>query len=526
MKNYLNKHHCNHRSECRPDPVIAVQGRPRRNRKSLSCFMNGVISQLEQLGKERTCEAYRAARNSFLSFTGRDVLLSDIDSDLMMLYEAHLRRRGVTANTSSFYMRILRAVCNRAAEQGLMGACTAFRHVYTGVDKTVKRAVSLDTVRSLKELPLRRGSSGELARDMFLFSFYTRGMSFVDMAYLRKSDLHDTEFSYTRRKTGQRLSVRWEQCMQEVVDKYNTYDSPYLLPLIRYEGKDNAKILESDGVLLGTNKEMIDSFNCQCLLNPKIKQPLGHIARSFKPEDAPRLTDEFMTKIALEYMELMGIKNTQFLLVRHHNTDNPHCHLVYNRIDYNSKVISSQNDFKRNEIATKKLKDKYGLTYAEDKSKTNVNKLHDPERVKYEIHNAVKAALKRSRTWWDLGNQLQKQGIGMTFKINRRTGKNEGLSFTKDGYTFKASDVSRQFSYSKLNAHLSWDMPKKQTEIEPKQQPIRQEVEQHYSVTESLIESNGLGLFTPSDAPPEDEQVPSWQKQKKKERKKNRGIRF
>ena len=105
-----------------------------------------------------------------------------------------------------------------------------------------------------------------------------------------------------------------------------------------------------------------------------------------------------MTKIALEYMELMGIKNTQFILARHHNTNNPHCHLVYNRINYDGKVISSQNDFKRNEIATKKLKDKYGLTYAEDKSKTNVNKLHDPERVKYEIHNAVKAALKRSRT--------------------------------------------------------------------------------------------------------------------------------
>ncbi len=275
---------------------------------------------------------------------------------------------------------------------------------------------------------------------------------------------------------------------------------------IRYVmGKDNANIIASDGVLLGTNKEMIDSFNCQCLLNPKIKQPLGHIALSFKPEDAPRLTNEFMAKIALEYMELMGIKNTQFILVRHHNTDNPHCHLVYNRINYDGKVISSQNDFKRNEIATKKLKDKYGLTYAEDKIKTNVRKLHDPERVKYEIHNAVKAALKRSRTWWNLGNQLQKQGIGMTFKINRRTDKNEGLSFTKDGYTFKASDVSRQFSYSKLDKQLSWDMPKKQTEIEPKQQPIRQEVEHNYSVTDSLIESNGLGLLTPSDAPPGDE---------------------
>ena len=300
---------------------------------------------------------------------------------------------------------------------------------------------------------------------------------------------------------------------------------------IRYVmGKDDAEIIASDGVLLGTNKEMIDSFNCQCLLNPKIKQPLGHIALSFKPEDAPRLSDEFMTKIALEYMELMGIKNTQFLLVRHHNTDNPHCHLVYNRINYDGKVISSQNDFKRNEIATKKLKDKYGLTYAEDKSKTNVKKLHDPERVKYEIHNAVKATLKRCKTWEKFNEELKRSGIHLEFAFRRMNTRAvddiQGIRFIKDGLTFKASDVSRQFSYSKLNAQLSWDKPKMQTEIEPKQQPIRQEAVQNYSVTDSLIESNGLGLLTPSDAPPEDEQAPSWQKQKKDKKKKNRGIRF
>ena len=77
-----------------------------------------------------------------------------------------------------------------------------------------------------------------------------------------------------------------------------------------------------------------------------------------------------------------------------------------------------------------------------------------------------------------------------------------------------------------LRAQLIWDKPQAQTEIEPKQRPIRQEVEQNYSVTDSLIESNGLGLFTPSDAPPEDEQPPSWQQQKKKERKKTRGFKL
>lgn len=140
---------------------------------------------------------------------------------------------------------------------------------------------------------------------------------------------------------------------------------------IRYVmGKDNAEIIAFDGVLLGNNREITDSFNYQRMLNPKIKQPVGHIALSFKPEDNPRLTNEFIAKITMEYMDLMGIKDTQ--LVRHNNTDNPHCHLVYNRIGYDGKVISSQGDYKRNEIATKKLKDKYRLTYAEDKGKTNV----------------------------------------------------------------------------------------------------------------------------------------------------------
>ena len=140
---------------------------------------------------------------------------------------------------------------------------------------------------------------------------------------------------------------------------------------IRYvTGKDEAKILASDGVLLGTNTEMAQSFELQRQLNPKIKKPVGHIALSFKPEDKLRLTDEFMTKIALGYMQMMGITKTQFIIVRHHNTDNPHCHIVYNRINNESKLLSDRNDYRRNEQVTKALKSKYGLTYGTDKSKT------------------------------------------------------------------------------------------------------------------------------------------------------------
>ena len=160
---------------------------------------------------------------------------------------------------------------------------------------------------------------------------------------------------------------------------------------IRYvTQKDDAEIIASEGVLLGTAEEMARSFRWQCLLNPDVAKPVGHIALSFKPEDAPRLTDAFMARLAGEYLELMGIRNTQFIVVRHHGTDNPHCHIVFNRVDFDGKVISDSNDFKRNERVTKMLKDKYSLTYSEGKQSVKTEKLHASEKVKYEIYRAVK----------------------------------------------------------------------------------------------------------------------------------------
>ena len=132
-------------------------------------------------------------------------------------------------------------------------------------------------------------------------------------------------------------------------------------------GKDEAKILASDGVLLGSVGNIADSFEYQRGLNPRCSKPVGHIALSFKPEDKEKLTDEMMAKIAREYMELMGIKDTQFILVRHHNTANPHCHLVYNRVDNNGRIISDKFERKRSEKIVKHLKDKYGLTYSDGK---------------------------------------------------------------------------------------------------------------------------------------------------------------
>lgn len=199
-------------------------------------FMEGIIVQLKRLNRERTAETYTSTLSSFLRFQNeKDVLLDDMTSDLMQEYEAYLKTRGIAMNTISFYMRILRAVYNRAVEKGMAEQCHPFKHVYTGIDKTIKRALTLKDIRKIKELNLTLQPALDFARDMFLFSFYTRGMSFIDMAYLKKSDLKNGILTYRRRKTGQRLTIKWERCMQEIVDKYDLLvrlDSLYLLPII------------------------------------------------------------------------------------------------------------------------------------------------------------------------------------------------------------------------------------------------------------------------------------------------------
>lgn len=207
--------------------------------RSFKGFTEGIIAQLKRLDKERTSETYVSALRSFMRFRAdEDISLHEVDSDLMMGYEAWLKANGVSMNTISFYNRILRAVYNRAVEKGLTAQCYPFRHVYTGIGKTVKRAITLKDIRCVKELDLSSTPSLDFARDMFLFAFYTRGMSFVDMAYLKKSDLQNGFLSYRRRKTGQLLLIKWERHMQEILSKYDAAENHYLLPIIKATGDE------------------------------------------------------------------------------------------------------------------------------------------------------------------------------------------------------------------------------------------------------------------------------------------------
>lgn len=197
-------------------------------------FARELIHELRQIGKMSTSETYTTALNSFVRFHGEcDLMLDEVCPNLMVRYENYLREHGVCPNSSSFYMRNLRAIYNRAVEKKLIRQQSPFKYVYTGVEKTVKRAVSLKIIRQIRDADLTHSPVMDYARDLFMFSFYTRGMSFVDMAYLKKKDLQNGVLSYRRKKTGQKLYVKWEKPMQEIVGKYGNSQTPYLLPIIK-----------------------------------------------------------------------------------------------------------------------------------------------------------------------------------------------------------------------------------------------------------------------------------------------------
>ena len=214
---------------------------------SLFNYMESIIAKLKQNGKVRTSETYKSTLNSFKKFLAsqaskddyredEDIMLDCLTSDIMEAYEAWHHKRGVAPNTISFYTRILRAVYNRAVEDDIIENRNPFRKVYTGVDKTLKSALPLPIIKKIKALDLSLNTSLDFARDMFLMSFYLRGMSFIDMAFLKKTDLKNGYVTYRRRKTSQQLIIEWTKEMQMILDKYPENESDYLLPIIRNSG--------------------------------------------------------------------------------------------------------------------------------------------------------------------------------------------------------------------------------------------------------------------------------------------------
>jgi len=227
-----------------------------------------------------------------------------------------------------------------------------------------------------------------------------------------------------------------------------------------------------------------------------------------------------MLKLAKEYLQAMGIENTQYIIVRHSDREHPHCHIVFNRVDNDGKTISDKNDHFRNEKVTKALKEKYGLTFGTGKEKVKTHRLKEPDKTKYEIHKAIQTALKSAKNWNQFREILNKSGIELKFKYKGQTNEIQGISFVKGDYSFKGSEIDRQFSYSKIDYRLQQNNREQSMEMsQPKLDYSRNQsstFENAGSVLVSLFDIQSSGSNYDSDR---EEYLLRQQLKKKKKRK-------
>ena len=257
---------------------------------------------------------------------------------------------------------------------------------------------------------------------------------------------------------------------------------------VRYvtQDKKEAKILDSKGVLTTGCLSIINSFRLQSQLRPDVKVMVGHISLDFSVEDVDRMSDDFMVKIAQEYMQRMNIINTQFLIARHYDREHPHCHIIFNRIGNNGKMISDRNDRVRSAKICRSLTEKYHLHLANGKDHVHRDRLRGADAVKYRIYDALEATVPRCRNWNELRKVLAKQGITVSFICRGTTVDIQGVVFEKEGLRFNGSKVDRKFSFSKISTELkknsqldnhrlrigegNFDCPKSESESSNRQQ--------------------------------------------------------
>ena len=215
--------------------------------------------------------------------------------------------------------------------------------------------------------------------------------------------------------------------------------------------KERASLLYAEGVRIKDKESIVKSFIAQQKLNPKITKPVAHISLDFSVQNKNRMTDQFMAGMALEYMEKMGYRDTQYIIVRHHDTDHPHIHIVINRIDNNGKRITDQNEKFRNTRVCMELTKKYGLYIASGKENVKEHRLKEPDKTKYELYYALKSAIPNCRNWQELKAELLQTGITIEFRKNGNTDKIQGVRFGKNGYEFNGSKIDRACSFSKIS---------------------------------------------------------------------------
>lgn len=219
--------------------------------------------------------------------------------------------------------------------------------------------------------------------------------------------------------------------------------------------KPEAKILFAEGVRMQNAATLTNDFNLQRKMRLELGKAVGHLVLSWSKEDLAKLTDKIMLEHAKEYMQKMGIRDTQYVVVRHHDRLHPHLHVVYNRVDNKGATITDKNNYARNIKVCKELTLKYGYHWGKGKEQVNRQALNGREKVRYELYDVIKAALKTSKNWKELESKLAIRGIGIAYKFKSGTKEVQGISFEKGEIKMKGSAIDRSLSFSRMDAQLN-----------------------------------------------------------------------
>ena len=282
--------------------------------------------------------------------------------------------------------------------------------------------------------------------------------------------------------------------------------------------KKGTELIDSSGVRTESINHIVQSFIDQTELNPRVGKVVGHISLSFSTQDSPKLSNEWMAQIAREYMEKMGIKDTQYIIGRHFDKEHPHVHIAFNRIDNNGKTISDRNDRFRSEKICKELTLKYNLYFSGGKEKVKEHRLKEPDKTKYEIYQALKTEIARCRDWKALLVHLEREGIDVRLKYKGNTQEVQGIIFEKNGYHFNGSKVDRGFSYSKIDFALQQNNREHEQQTQGMINLISNVASVTNEITNNLIEG-GLDLFQTHGTVPAEIYNTLDKKKKKKKRK-------
>ncbi|MGM1430149.1 relaxase/mobilization nuclease domain-containing protein [Sphingobacterium lactis] len=298
--------------------------------------------------------------------------------------------------------------------------------------------------------------------------------------------------------------------------------------------REQSAVLDSAGVRDYDIKAIIADLNAQRKMRPQLGNAVGHTVLSWSNEDRDMLTVEKMAEHAREYMEKMGIKNTQYVTVLHEDKKHPHLHILYNRVDNDGKTIDNFNHWHKSRKVCREMTERYGYHFGKGKAKVNRQALRGNDRLRYAIHDALRSVKAKATTWKQVETMLARQGIGIHFKYRSGTSEVQGISFEKDNVKFKGSAIDRKFSFAGMEKQLSENramgITHRATESPSLADQIREVLQQPQEQSSVAFET-GMGLLAdllsmPGSIESEPEPDPTWRRKKKKpEDEKSRGIR-